>query len=443
MSTIFSGTSRYSADFKSIIERSVAISSLHLKQMQYQQEDLTAQSTALSTLDQTFESLQSSIDNLQSSYGLSSYSASSSSAAVTANVSSGVLEGSYSIDVISLGSNTNTISQGTLPVVADPYQTSISTSTSFTLNVNGTEHTITPASGSLVALAQAINASDADVQASIVNTGGSASPNYRLAIRSTKLAGDTIQLNDGSADLLSTLATGTAATYKVNGIDQVIESDSRTVTLAPGLTVNLVQATAGEAATVTVGRDTSSLQTALETFVTQFNAAVDAVDAHRGKESGALAGQSILNELTSAMRQIALYKDPTGKIRSMSNFGLELDSSGKLSLNTAKFASASPADIETFLGSTTSGGFLKAAYDAIDSVEHPGSGSLERVMSRVTEEIKNGSDAIADEQERIDRLQRSLEEKMAAADALIASLEQQVTYMTNLFTSMSESSKNS
>jgi hypothetical protein len=32
---------------------------------------------------------------------------------------------------------------------------------------------------------------------------------------------------------------------------------------------------------------------------------------------------------------------------------------------------------------------------------------------------------------------------MAAADALIASLEQQVTYMTNLFTSMSESSKNS
>lgn len=441
MSTIFSGSSRYSTDFQSIIDRSVAISSLHLKLMKNQQADLSAQSSALSTLDQRFEALQTAIGNLQSSYGISSYSASASSSAVSASVSSGVLEGTYSVDVVGLGSSTNTISLDTLPAVANPYSASVSSSSSFSLSVSGTDYTIAPTSNSLVALAQAINASGADVQASIVNTGGSAGPNYRLAIRSTKLGAGSIQLNDGSANLLATLTTGTAAQYKVNGIDQVISSDSRAVTLAPGLTVNLVQATGGQPVTITVARDTGTLQSAVEQFVNEYNAAVDAVDAHRGKAAGALAGQSILNELGGAMRRVALYHNASGSLKSMAAFGLDLDSSGKLSFNASTFSSASASKIEEFLGSTTSGGFLKAAYDAIDSIERPGTGSLERVIGRVGEEIENQNDAISAEQDRIDRLRTSLEEKMAAADALIASLEQQVSYMTNLFSAMSEASK--
>jgi len=95
--------------------------------------------------------------------------------------------------------------------------------------------------------------------------------------------------------------------------------------------------------------------------------------------------------------------------------------------------------LQAFLGSTAGGGFLKAAYAALDSVERPGSGMLDRAMDRATEEISHQNDAIADEQDRIDRLQTHLEEQMARADALIASLEQQVTYMTNLFTAMRDS----
>ena len=59
------------------------------------------------------------------------------------------------------------------------------------------------------------------------------------------------KLNDGSQDLLDTLTTGGLATYDVNGLGNTIHSNSRTVTLAPGLTVNLLQATpSGQPVTV-------------------------------------------------------------------------------------------------------------------------------------------------------------------------------------------------
>jgi hypothetical protein len=47
------------------------------------------------------------------------------------------------------------------------------------------------------------------------------------------------------------------------------------------------------------------------------------------------------------------------------------------------------------------------------------------------------------EQERIDRLESDLTARMAAADATIAMLEQQVTYFTGMFETMRASRENS
>jgi flagellar capping protein FliD len=49
---------------------------------------------------------------------------------------------------------------------------------------------------------------------------------------------------------------------------------------------------------------------------------------------------------------------------------------------------------------------------------------------------------IAAEQERIDQLRQNLEARMAAADALIASMEQQAKYFQGLFESMMSSWRN-
>src|ERR1035441_7331554 len=307
---IFTGSSTFASDFQSVITRAVAIASLPLNQYQSQKTDMTAQSTALTGLDTTFAALQTAIQNLDTATGSASYSSTSSDpTSVGATIGAGAMAGTYTVDVVSLGSATSTLSGAAFPAVFDPYSTSISTSKGFSLTVNGTSFSIQPTDGSLVGLAQAINNSAANVQASLVNVGSAGSPSYRLAIRSTKLGADTIQLNDGTSDLLDTLSTGTQATYHVNGLSTLLASDSRTITLAPGVSANLLQTTGGQPATITVGRNTTSVQSGLTAFVTAYNAAVDAIDAQRGTAAGPLSGQSVLGSLTDILRQVTQYSE--------------------------------------------------------------------------------------------------------------------------------------
>ncbi len=392
--TYLTGVSTYASDLQQVITRAVSIASMPLTLMQNQLQSLNNQQSALSGLDSTFTALQNAIAGIGNALGPSSYSATSSSSAISASVSSAALEGSYSVDVTSLGSYSTSISDPSLPAVADPNSSSISTASSYTLTVNGKTTTITPAGGSLMDLAQAINSASAGVQASIVNAGSS----YRLVVRSTNLAGDSIQLNDGSQDLLDTLTTGAPATYDISGLGgatQPIDSSSRTVTLAPGVTINLLQQTAaGQPATVTVSRDTSGAASAISSFVDAYNAAVDALNQQVGQSGGALSGQSTISDLRNAMRQITQYSGTSGGVTLLSQMGITMDDTGKLTFDSSQFSSVSASDLDQFLGSATGGGFLQTATNTMNAVEDPTTGFIPTATNDVNGEITQENDLI-------------------------------------------------
>jgi flagellar capping protein FliD len=93
--------------------------------------------------------------------------------------------------------------------------------------------------------------------------------------------------------------------------------------------------------------------------------------------------------------------------------------------------------LKTAIGSATTTGFLKSASDALNTIEgSKDDGLLQATIKTVAESIKSQDDRIENQQLRIDNLTRDLETRMAAADALIAQLEQQATYFTNMFESM-------
>jgi flagellar hook-associated protein 2 len=433
----FTGVSSYASDLQQVITRAVNIAALPLQLMQNQLQKMSDQSTELSALDTKFSALQTAIQQLDSSLGVSSYSATSSdSSLVSASVSAGAAEGTYTIDVSDPGSSSTSISGSSLPVVSDPNSTSISASSSFTLTVNGTTTTINPDSNTLASLAQAINAVSAGVQASVINTGGS-TPQYQLVLRSTELGPDTIQLNDGSQDLLDKLTTGGLATYDVNGLGASIQSNSRTVTLAPGLTINLLQATpSGQPVTVTVSRDASSASTAVSNFVTAYNAVHTELESQVGQSGGPLQGQNIVYQLFNSLSQIALYSGSSGAVRTLADMGVTLDDTGQLTFDSSQFNSDSVDALQNFLGGASTGGFLQAATNALNGVEDTTSGSLKMAIQDLNGQITNQNDQISTEDQKIIDLQNNVTQQVAAADALIASLESQKTYMTGLFQSM-------
>lgn len=299
----FNGTSQYAGDLQQAINQAVAIASIPLTQLEDNVSTLQSQSGELTTLQNDFASVQTAIQTLSSSTGSGSLAATLSDttvASVAVDASSAATPGTYTLNVITPGSEATTLSNQNLPVVADPNQTSISSSGSFTLTVGSSNFTITPGSNTLNALAQAINSANAGVSATIVNIGAPSSPDYRLSLQSNTLGDTTIQLNDGTQNLLSVLSAGAAAEYQVDGQPSTpISSNSSTVTLAPGVTANLLQA--GQT-TVTVAADASAASSALSAFVTAFNSTLLELANNHGTAGGALTGQSVVLQLESSFR---------------------------------------------------------------------------------------------------------------------------------------------
>ena len=435
---IFSGSSRYANDFASIIERSLAIASLPLTQLGNERTKLSAESAALMAINGQITSLRSAVDavnDAKSSLALSI----SNGAILSASTSSSALAGTYKVEVVSVGSHTNTTSKDTLPKVTIPSSASISTASSFTLSVDGTSRTITPASNTLESLAAAINAdTSAGVQAVILNLGSSASPDYRLSLQSTKLGPVPIQLTEIDADpedLLTEISAGTLAEYRINGQPAAtpLTTDSATgVTIAPGLTIDLLKA--GEA-DVVVKKDVNKLTGAISSLAAAYNNVMTEVDKHRGGNGGALAGQSIITGLTQSLREIFAYRD-SGVVKNAASLGLTFSDKGVLSFSSSEFNEQALADAVEFLGDTDGSGLLGRAEEILDSFDDASTGLLPVASKSVTDQIASTDKLITANQERIALLQTRLATQMAAADALIGQMEQQLNYMNGLFDAM-------
>lgn len=439
--TVFTGASAYSNDFQAVIARAIAIRSLGLNALSTGKARIIAESAAVSSLDTAFTNLQTAITAIGASTGASSMSAAvSTSGFVQPALAAAALPGSYSIEVTNLGAATNTLSKDGQIVVTEPAAQNLSAGTTFTLTVNGVDTTITPAGTSLNSLVTALNANTAlHVQASIVNIGPSGAPDYRLALQSTKLGANAIQLSNGATPLLDTLSTGTLATYKINSLATNITSDSRTITLAPGVTVALLQQSpVGVASTITITRSTTSTSNALSAFAVAYNAAVSEIDKSRGATAGILAGHSLLSTLSQSLRGISSYSSGAASLPNLTSLGFSFDKNGVLSFDPVTFGVAAAGNttaLYTLLGDTTSG-FIQAANTVLTALEDSTVGTIKTTVASLTA-LSNAQDTlIANEQARVDQFRVDLTNRISAADALIASLQQQVTFVTGLFASI-------
>src|SRR5579875_699668 len=398
----FTGSSSFSAQLQQVITNAVAAATAPITQLQNQQTTLTNQQSELQTLTSKFQSLQSAIDALNAATGTGAYSATSSDSSIaTASVGSGVMAGTYTVTIGSLGSQTNTMSMNGLTTVTDP------------------------ASGN-------INASGANVSATVVNVGSSSAPDYRLAIQSNEYAPDSIQLTDSSnTQLLTTLNSGSYVTYQVNGQPSTpINATTRTVAVSPGLSVTF---TGTGTTSITVAQNTSALAAALNSFVNAYNSAAQELVKNRGQNGGALTGNSIVYELQDALQNIVAYIAPSGNVNALASIGLSFDENGNLQFDQTAFDQASPNDVLSFFGSETGGGFLQNAENVMTSITDPTTGLLPQATQSITSEISDIATRIANDQAQVNQLQQTLTQQMDAADAAISALEQQLTEITDLF----------
>jgi flagellar hook-associated protein 2 len=433
----FNGTSQYAADLQQAITHAVAVASIPLTELQDNVSTLQSQASEITTLQNDFGSLQTAIQQLSSSTGNGSLAATltdNSVATVTVDPTSDATPGTYDLNVTSAGLPTTTLSNSTLPTVSDPSQSSISSASSFTLTVGSSTYTVSPTANTLDSLAQAINGGNYGVSATIVNIGPPTAPDYRLSLQSSTLGNETIQLNDGS-DLLTVLTPGAPAQYQVDGQPSTpISSNSSTVTIAPGVTADLLQA--GDT-TVTVAPSSTAAANALSAFATAYNSAITELNNNHGTVGGALTGQSIILQLEQSLGSLLNYTGGSGSVQNLTDLGLSFNSSGQLSFDQATFEgaeSSDPSGVASFLGSATTSGFLQSATNVFTALEDPNTGVFAAQQLSTQQQISSDNQEITQTQARITTMQNTLTAQMTQADTMIASLESQVSYFTTLFT---------
>ncbi|HVN04286.1 MAG TPA: flagellar filament capping protein FliD [Bryobacteraceae bacterium] len=437
----FAGMSNYAASLNNAINQEVELASLPIQLLQNNVTALTNQANEAQTIAGDFTDVQSAVDGLALAAGNMLTATVSGNAVASATLGSGATAGTYTLTVSNLGSYSDALSNDGLTTVTDPTSQNIDASSDYTLVVNGVQTAISYSGGNLNGLAQAINDAGAGVEATVVNVGSSTSPDYRLSLQSDQLGPVTMQLNDaandGGTDLLSSSSTGVLAQYTVNG--KQIQSTSDTVTLAPGLTLQL-NGTSASAVTVTVAPDATAVGNALQSFVSAYNTTMTELGKNRGQGGGALAGESIVYDLTNDLDSLANYASGSGAIASLSDLGVTFnDTTGQLSFDQSTFDAATSGQsdaLTAFLGSATGGGFLEAATNTMASALDPNTGELTQEYTSLVSTIQDTSSQITAQEAQVSQLQTNLTSQMSAADAMIYSLQQQATEMQDLFSSI-------
>jgi flagellar hook-associated protein 2 len=310
--------------------------------------------TDLSKLSSDLASLSTSVIN---PFAINAFAARAATIGATGNVNAASVLSMSVENGAATGDHTLQISQiATAQKVAGATQSSQTTplgfSGTFSLGLSGgSSASITVTSGmTLQDVADAINSQSAtsNVGASVVQVS---SGSFELVLTGTQdaadisyssTAGDDIFNNLGVTDntgaFSNVLQTAQAAKFTLDGIPLTRNSNEITDVLS-GVTFDLLQPTpSGTSLNISIGADTDKITSALQTFVTDYNAFRDDVIAQQNTNSdGTASSNSVLfgdGTMRQIMTQIEQVLGTSVNGLTMSNIGLSFNVQNELALNT-------------------------------------------------------------------------------------------------------------
>lgn len=424
----FTGISSFSEDFQTILSRAVSIASLPLQQLQNDQTEMLAKKQSLSSLRSAVSDLAIAIEALGEVGATRSLSVSSTNTnRVTVSKSGNASNGLYHLtnitSVASVASEnflTGVDTQDATPVDGDgEFELVLGTQT-YAVSLSG-------ASNNLLGLRDAINQSGAAVTANIINSGTETAA-YYLSVTAQQ-PGETVlalrsEAGNSNSNLLGSGNQGSNAEFELNGIP-ITRGDNTISDVIDGLTLTILNTTEpGEQVSIAANSSRGTFATRLNDLVAAYNAAASAVNAHIGDDAGVLSGDAILRQIQGALRRMNGYANG-GEVGSLAALGIELDKTGTMSFDSAKFYSLSTSQFESALDlmGTRETGFGALAR-RLDEISNPVSGL-----------IKKQQDALDQSDDRIDRQVEAMSERIAVMQSSLAIRLQQADVLISQFAS--------
>ena len=193
---------------------------------------------------------------------------------------------------------------------------------------------------------------------------------------------------------------------KVDGVEYNVATNN--------ITVDGLKITANKlgVSSITVTDDTSQIESQMKNFVTKYNELLALVDGEVYNSDSSLDDKSSIRSIMSQIKDKLFGSYGPNSDKSLFNYGIELDKSGTLSLNSTKFNSAVQNDLsglkDLFVGAAEKKGLGTTLKETIDEMRYDG-GTLNSYQSAMAKrEVK-----LEEEKEKAEKALNAKYEQLA------------------------------
>jgi flagellar hook-associated protein 2 len=382
-------------DVQSLLNAAISAAEQPLTLLQNQQSTIQTQSSTLQAIENDITTLSNAVSSLSNTGGgVSALQATSSDSSVlTASADATATAENHSITVNSLATTstyyTDPVASSSTPIATGSFTLAVGSGTPTTITVDNTNDT-------LDGLAASINSQNLGVTASVVNDTSGA----RLALVSnTTGASSNIAITNNTTGLtFNNAVTGANASLVVDGIP--ITSASNTISgVIPGVTLNLQSANPGETVNVSVAPDTSTAESAINSFVSAWNTVIGDLNTEfaipaSGTAAAPLESDSTLRNIQSQLLSAITYSiGGNGGFVNLASIGLNMNDDGTISVNTNTLDNAlasNPTNVQTLMQGAS--GFATNMSNVMNLITDPTQGLVTldlQGMSQTNQDLSN------------------------------------------------------
>ncbi|HQR13902.1 MAG TPA: flagellar filament capping protein FliD [Nitrospira sp.] len=450
-------------DFGQVVTELAKVQRLPIDALNTKKTNLQSKLTDYGTLGDKLLALQSAANaiRLPTSFDRTTTTVSDDTK-LTAQAGAGAATGSYTVQVTQLA-KAHQITNSTAKAVAATTTPIVSGSGTFTFKVGtGANQTVTLNDGAtLDDLRSAINDLGAGVTASVINTGTTASPAYRLTLTATNTGAAnavTVVADTTNLDFTNTSGTGGSSTLQAgqNAIVVIgdpgqttisIERESNVISDAiPDVTLTLKSKTVTtptpEPVTVNISTDPDSVKTNIKALATAYNDIVKFVNERTTYDISTKTGGIFFNESTAknvlSQLRTALSGEVSGlpTYKSLGSIGFKTERDGTVTVDEAKLDAALASNYSAtkalFISQSTSSGIADRVVKAVDFLDAVDTGAFTVRKASITSQIGKLTDEIGRKEDIASQYEERLRLQFASLDALLQKLKSQTSALQAL-----------
>jgi flagellar hook-associated protein 2 len=408
---------------------------------------LKAQDTVLTSLGTDLSALSTSLQALTDFQGVFSAklgSSSNTNVLDLTSASAAAVTGSHTIEITQLAQTSSSAS--TALSAANDTLSGTLTIQGHTFNVDSADNNNT-----LSSLSAAINAADIGVTASVITD----SSGSRLSIVSgTSGAAGQLTISASLTDASSNPVTfpsgsgqvGQDANLKVDGV--LVTSPSNTVTtVIPGITFQLL-ALSTAPVQVQITDDTTSIGTAISSFLSAYNKVIGDINTQEGKDSSGnpepLIGSPLLARLQGALTGSLFTGAASGSIKNITQLGISTNNDGTLTLNADTLNSALNshlADVTGFL--QNSGSFGQTMSTTLNNLgTQAPNGSIYLVQQQNAAQETALNTDISNEETLLSAQKTQLTNELNMANQILQSIPSQLNQINEIYSAITGFNQN-